>query len=237
MDQQAPASSATTTRSAEVIDKHRKYLWPAVTTYYEQPIAVEKALGHDVWDFDGKKYLDFFGGILTVSIGHSHPKVTKAVQEQAAKLVHVSTLYPNKPQADLAEKIAQVTPEGSNLTQTFFTNSGSEADETAVQLAKAATGSNTIIGLRHGYAGRTVLARQLTAHQNYRPIEDEMTGVKQAVSPYCYRCPFKLSYPSCDLACAKDLNELIQTTTSGRVAAFLAETIQGVGGFITPPKE
>jgi len=223
--------------SEEIIAKHKKHLWPCITTYYDTPIVVDHAKGHEVWDADGRKYLDFFGGILTVSVGHSHPRVTKAVQEQTEKLVHVSTLYPMKPQADLAEKIAEITPAGGDLTTSFFTNSGSEADETAVQLAKSATGSNTIIGLRHGYSGRTVLARQLTAHANYRPIEDEMTGVKQAHSPYCYRCPWKANPDTCGMECATDIEELIQTTTSGRVAAFLAETIQGVGGFITPPKD
>jgi alanine-glyoxylate transaminase/(R)-3-amino-2-methylpropionate-pyruvate transaminase len=224
-------------KSTEIIEKHRKYLFPCVATYYEEPIAVDHALGHEVFDAEGRKYLDFFGGILTVSVGHSHPKVTQAVKAQVEKLVHISTLYPMKPQADLAEKIAQKTPAGANLTQTFFTNSGSEADETAVLLAKMATGSNTIVGLRHGYAGRTTLARQLTAHAAYRGVDDEMTGVKQAHAPYCYRCPFKLRPETCSLECAQDIEELIQTTTTGRIAAFLAETIQGVGGFITPPKD
>jgi 4-aminobutyrate aminotransferase-like enzyme len=223
--------------SSEILAKHRRHLWPCITTYYEEPVVVDRAKGHEVWDADGKKYLDFFGGILTVSVGHSHPHVTQAVQKQAEKLVHVSTLYPMKPQADLAEKIAGITPKGGDLTTLFFTNSGSEADETAVQLAKSATGSNTVIGLRHGYSGRTVLARQLTAHSSYRGLDDEMTGVKQAHSPYCYRCPWKASPETCGMECAQDIEELIQTTTPGRVAAFLAETIQGVGGFITPPKD
>jgi 4-aminobutyrate aminotransferase len=224
-------------KARELNRRQREVLFPGVLTYYSEPMPVEKALGLSVWDFEGNEYLDFFGGILTVSVGHSHPRVTEAVRDQVGKLVHVSTLYPNEPQVELAERIARVTPEGSGLTCSFFTNSGSEADETAVALAKMATGSNTIIGLRHGYSGRTVLARQLTAHAPWRGLDDEMAGVKQAVSPYCYRCPFKLSYPSCDLACARDIEELIQTCTPGHVGAFLAETIQGVGGFITPPKE
>ncbi len=221
----------------ELLAKQKEHLWPAVITYYEKPIPVAKAAGFTVEDLDGKRYLDFFGGILTVSVGHSHPRVTEAVKAQVEKLVHVSTLYPTEPQVALAAKIASQTPKDAGLTTSFFTNSGSEADETAVLLAKMATGSSTVIGLRHGYAGRTVLARQLTAHAPWRGGDDEMTGVKHALSPYCYRCPFKMKYPECELACAKDIEELIQTTTPGRVAAFLAETIQGVGGFITPPKE
>jgi 4-aminobutyrate aminotransferase-like enzyme len=232
-----PTGATSASASQEVVEKHKKYLFPAVITYYEQPLPIERASGMDVWDFDGKKYLDFFGGILTVSVGHSHPKVSAAVKAQVDKLVHVSTLYPNKPQADLAEKIANLMPTDSGLTSTFFTNSGSEADETAVLLAKMATGSNTIVGLRHGYAGRTVLARQLTAHAGWRGVDDEMAGVKHGHPPYCYRCPFKASPDTCSFECATDLEELIQTTTPGHIAAFLGETIQGVGGFITPPKD
>ncbi|GIW72991.1 MAG: aminotransferase [Planctomycetota bacterium] len=229
------ASGAERARAA--IARQRRYLFPAVITYYTEPLAVERAEGTRVWDMEGREYLDFFGGILTVSVGHSHPGVTGAVKDQVERLVHVSTLYVNEPQVLLAEKIASITPEGSGLSCSFFTNSGSEADETAVALAKMATGANTIIGLRHGYAGRTVLARQLTAHAAWRGLDDEMTGVKQAHAPYCYRCPFGQKYPDCGIRCAQDLRELIQTTTPGRIAGFLAETILGVGGFIVPPPE
>jgi 4-aminobutyrate aminotransferase-like enzyme len=119
----------------------------------------------------------------------------------------------------------------------YFTASGTEADETAVMMAQLATGNTEIIALRHGYSGRSMLAQSLTAHSTWRALPTQVAGVKHAVSPYCYRCPLHLTYPSCGIACAKDLEELIRTTTTGRIAGFLAEPIQGVGGFITPPPE
>ncbi|MFQ5426995.1 MAG: aspartate aminotransferase family protein, partial [Gaiellales bacterium] len=110
-------------------------------------------------------------------------------------------------------------------------------DETAVVLAQVFTGAQELIALRHGYSGRSMLAQSLTAHASWRAIPSQVAAVKHAVSPYCYRCPFGLAYPGCDVKCAADLEELICTTTTGRIAGFLAEPIQGVGGFITPPKE
>ena len=104
-------------------------------------------------------------------------------------------------------------------------------------LAQLSTGATEIVALRHGYSGRSMLAQSLTAHSTWRPLPTQVAGVKHAVSPYCYRCPLKLTYPSCGVACAKDIEELIRTTTTGRIAGFLAEPIQGVGGFITPPPE
>src|SRR5690606_2012517 len=119
----------------------------------------------------------------------------------------------------------------------FFTASGTEADETAVMMAQLYTGHSELVALRHGYSGRSLLAQSLTAHQSYRALPTQVAAIKHAPAPYCYRCPLKLEYPSCGVACAKDLEELIQTTTTGRIAGMLAEPIQGVGGFITPPKE
>ncbi len=104
-------------------------------------------------------------------------------------------------------------------------------------MAELHTGSNEVVALRHGYSGRSMLAQSLTAHSTWRALPTQIAGVKHAVSPYCYRCPLHLTYPSCGIACAKDIEELIRTTTTGRVAGFLAEPIQGVGGFITPPPE
>ncbi|MDP6370380.1 MAG: aminotransferase class III-fold pyridoxal phosphate-dependent enzyme, partial [Planctomycetota bacterium] len=123
------------------------------------------------------------------------------------------------------------------LSKSFFTASGTEADETAVSLAQVATGSIELIALRHGYSGRSLLAQSLTAHAPWRAIPTQVAGIKHAPAPYCYRCPMGAEYPACDLQCARDLEELIQTTTTGSIAGFLAEPIQGVGGFVTPPLE
>jgi len=135
----------------------------------------------------------------------------------------------------LAEKLAQITP--GKLQKTFFTSSGTEADETAVFLAQHFTNRQEIIALRHGYSGRSMLAMSLTAHASWRHGGTHIAGIKHAFNPYCYRCPLGLEYPSCDIKCAQDIEDLILTTTSGEIAGFLAEPIQGVGGFITPPKE
>ncbi|MCB1049484.1 MAG: aspartate aminotransferase family protein [Acidobacteria bacterium] len=219
----------------EVLDKHKKHLFPAVKNFYQDPLVAVEAKGATVTDIEGNQYLDFFGGILTISVGHAHPEVNAAIMAQLSRISHITTLYPTLPIVELAERLASITP--GNLEKCFFTASGTEADETAVIMAQCFTGNQEIIGLRHGYSGRSLLAQALTAHNTWRAIPTQVAAVKHAPSPYCYRCPFKLSYPSCGVACAKDLDELIQTTTTGRIAGMLAEPIQGVGGFIVPPKE
>ncbi|MCA8979789.1 MAG: aspartate aminotransferase family protein [Planctomycetes bacterium] len=221
--------------SAGVRAGHAKHLLPAVANYYAESVVLESGSGLRVRDLDGREYLDFFGGILTVSVGHCEPRVVGAIQAQAARLGHVSTLYPTVPIVELAERIARITP--GKLSKTMFTCSGTEADETAVMLAQVCTGATELIALRHGYSGRSMLAQSLTAHSPWRAVPSQIAGIKHAMSPYCYRCPLGLEYPSCKVKCATDLEELIQTTTTGRIAGFLAEPIQGVGGFITPPKE
>ena len=220
----------------EIIEKQKKYLFSAVATYYDEPLVVDHAKDQYVYDTDGKEFLDFFGGILTVSVGHCNEKVTRAIDEQTHKVQHLSTLYANEPQVRLAEKLAQITP--GRLEKSFFTNSGTEANETAVLLAQIHTRCQDIITLRHSYSGRSYLALSLSAQSSWRLMPNVVPGVHHIANAYCYRCPFGLTYPSCDLKCAKDAEEAIQTMTSqGRVAAFLAEPIQGVGGFIVPPKE
>lgn len=221
--------------SDEIRANHKEYLFPSVINYYKEPLAIESGAGAYVTDPEGNKYLDFFGGILTVSVGHCNPKVTEKINEQVNKLQHVSTLYPTENIGLLAKKLAEISP--GELKKSFFTNSGTEADETAVFLAKHFTGKQEIIALRHGYSGRSMLAMSLQGHSSWRHGGTHIAGIKHAASPYCYRCPFSLEYPGCELKCAADIEELILTTTTGQIAGFIAEPIQGVGGFITPPKE
>ncbi|MFN2549808.1 MAG: aspartate aminotransferase family protein [Myxococcales bacterium] len=217
--------------------KQKELLFPNVGTYYQEPLVVESAKGMFVKDVEGREYLDFFGGILTVSVGHCHPRVTEAVIEQQNKLVHVSTLYPTVPQIELAEKLVRIRPM-KDPAKVFFTNSGTEANETAVAAAKEATGRQELVVLRHNYGGRGTLALSMMGNKSYRPkTQSEIPSIRFAHSPYCYRCDFGLKYPDCGVACAKDLKSLIETTTDGEIAAFMAEPIQGVGGFIVPPKE
>src|SRR5262249_48091042 len=219
----------------EIIKKHKQYLFPSVATYYADPLVADHASMQYLWDSEGKKYLDFFGGIVTISVGHTNPKITSVMKQQIDKLQHTSTLFPNEAIVSLAEKIAQITP--GEISQCMFTNSGTEANETAVQLARIHTGNFEIVALRHGYSGRSQLAQGLTGHAPWRKSLPATVGVVHALNAYCYRCPLGKTYPSCDIACAKDVEATIQTTTSGQIAAFLAEPIQGVGGFITPPNE
>ena len=181
-----------------------------------------------------EKSFGFFGGILTVSVGHCNEKVTKAIHDQTDRLQHISTLYANEPQVRLAEKLAQIAP--GRLEKSFFTNSGTEANETAVLLAQIYTKCQDVITLRHSYSGRSYLALSLSAQSSWRLMPNVVPGVHHIPNAYCYRCPFGLTYPSCDLKCAKDVEEAIQTTRRRADRAFLAEPIQGVGGFITPRK-
>ena len=221
--------------SETVRKKHQEYLFPAVKNYYKESVAVARAKGARVEDMEGNSYLDFFGGILTVSVGHANEEVNREVITQINNLTHVSSLYPTLPVVELAEKLVNLAP--GKLDKCFFTASGTEADETAVMMAQLYTGNYELIALRHGYSGRSLLAQSLTAHASWRALPTQVAAVKHALSPYCYRCPLKLTYPECGVACAEDVEELIQTTTTGQIAGILVEPIQGVGGFITPPPE
>jgi 4-aminobutyrate aminotransferase len=222
-------------KQQEILAKHKEYLFSCVANYYEEPLVVERAKDSLVYDVDGREYLDFFGGIVTISVGHCNDKVVAAIEEQVRKVQHTSALYPTEPHVRLAEKLAAITP--GALKQSFFTNSGTEANETAVLVAQLYTRAQDVVALRHSYSGRTQLAMSLTGNYAWRLTPTSSPNVHHIPNAYCYRCPFGLTYPSCDLKCAKDLESAIQTATSGKLAAFIAEPIQGVGGFITPPKE
>jgi 4-aminobutyrate aminotransferase len=220
----------------EIIKKYKQYLFPSISTYYSEPLVTDHASMQYLWDVDGNKYLDFFGGIVTISVGHANPRVTSKIKAQVDKLQHASTLFPNEAIVALAEKLAQITP--GEISQSFISNSGTEANETAIQVARMSTGNYEVVALRHGYSGRSQLAQSLSAQNTWRrslPVPSQ--GIVHALNPYCYRCPLGKTYPDCGIACTKDVEAVIQTTTSGQIAAFIAEPIQGVGGFITPPPE
>lgn len=219
--------------SSDAVRKHKQFLFPAVSMYYQEPLALVKGEGHYVWDDQGRRYLDAFGGVLTVSVGHANPKVVNAIVEQVKRISHTSTLYANQPQSDLAEKLASIAP--GNLKKSFFTSSGTEANETAMNAARHATGRMEIITLRHSYSGRSLQTLAGCGQSNWKKLPTLVPGIHHAHAPYCYRCPFGAEYPTCGLKCADDLEELIQTETSGEIAAFMAETIIGSGGFIVPP--
>jgi len=220
----------------EILLASQDYLFPAIFHYYKEPLVIARAKDQFVYDADGRAYLDFFGGILTISVGHCNDKVNAQIHRQVDTLQHCSTVFVTEPQAALAKKIASLTP-GGRLTKSFFTNSGTEANETAIMAARCYTGSSEIIALRHSYHGRSAVTMALTGQSAWRMAGAVQPGIVHAHNAYCYRCPFGLTYPLCGVRCAEDVEELIRSSTSGRVAGFIGEPIQGVGGFITPPKE
>ncbi|KAK3606885.1 hypothetical protein CHS0354_018479 [Potamilus streckersoni] len=222
-------------KSRAIADKQKKHIWSAVSLFYKDPVAIDKGEGLYVWDADGNQYLDFFGGILTTSVGYNHPKIVKRIAEQAAKVMHTSTLYPIKNMADLGEKMAEITPDG--LDTSFFTNSGTEANEMAVLAAREYTGNHDFFALRHAYSGSSNLTKTMTAQHTWRFNSNDASGIKYTMNAYCYRCPLKLKPESCGTACAQDFENAVKTMSSGRIAGILCEPIQGVGGFITPPPD
>jgi 4-aminobutyrate aminotransferase-like enzyme len=220
----------------EIILANQQYLFPSVFHYFKEPLVVTRAKDQFVWDAHGNQYLDFFGGIVTISVGHCNETVNRKVAAQMDTLQHVSTVFANEPQAALAKRIAGLTP-GGKLTKSFFTNSGTEANETAILTSRCYTGSFDVVALRHSYHGRSALAMSATGQGAWRLGGAPAAGFTHALNAYCYRCPLGLAYPTCNVRCARDMEEMIRTSTSGRLAAFIAEPIQGIGGFITPPKE
>ena len=231
-----PSGVATLRKSQEVMEAQRRFVFPCAKPLYDQPLVLVEGEGVRVTDADGREYLDLFGGILTTSVGHCHPTVVARTQEQMAHLGHTSTLYVTEPQVEAARRLAGLAP--GRLSQTFFTNSGTEAIETAIHMACIHTGRTEIIALRQAYHGRSFLATNITAVSDWRPMASTFPGIKHTLTPYPYRCPF--CQPPCDDSCTeafvKDLEDVIQTTTNGRPAAFIAESIMGVGGYIVPPE-
>jgi alanine-glyoxylate transaminase/(R)-3-amino-2-methylpropionate-pyruvate transaminase len=222
------------TKSEDVLAGQREFLFPAVRPLYDQPLVLDGGEGVRVRDVEGREYLDLFSGILTTSVGHCHPNVVERVRAQIGRLGHTSPLYVTEPQVEAARRLAEIAPGG--LSQTFFTNSGTEAIETAIHLAFLHTGRSEIIALRLAYHGRSFLATNLNAMKAWRPLSSSFPGVKHAMTPYPYRCLFKQPCDeSCGEAFARDLEDIISTTTNGRPAAFIAESVLGVGGYIVPP--
>ncbi|MCY3906550.1 MAG: aspartate aminotransferase family protein [Anaerolineaceae bacterium] len=221
---------------AALMERYERVIFPAVAPYYpDQPLVVDRARDQELWDRDGKRYLDFFGGVLTISVGHCNEEITARTMEQLQRVQHTSTLFVNEIMVEVAEKLSALTP--GALQKSFFTNSGSEADETAILAARCYTGNNDVIALRHAYSGRTMQAMSLSAHGNWRLGNVIDPHVRHVRSPYTYRAPLDLTPDEVVDLCIADLEELIATCTNGRIAAFIAEPIQGVGGYIVPPQD
>lgn len=221
----------------ELIGIRKKHFLPTAFLYHQEPIELTKAQGEYVWDRSGKRYLDAIGGIVCIASGHNHPKIKALIKEMLDQdeIQHTSLLYLSHPVTELAEKVVQHTPKG--VDRVTFTNSGSEANEMALLASRQSTGENIVVNLRHGYHGGTAGTIAQCGQHSWRFRAQPHGGTVSAQAPYCYRCPFGKKPDSCALECAKDLERTIQTSTHGKIAAFIAEPILGVGGFITPPPE
>ncbi|MFY9140505.1 MAG: aspartate aminotransferase family protein [Thermacetogeniaceae bacterium] len=219
----------------EIIKKKKEYIIPCLYHFYQEPPQMVRGEGQYLYDSTGKKYLDFYAGVSVINAGHCHPEITERICQQVKTLQHVCNIYLTQPMLELAEKLAQITP--GRLKKSFFCNSGTEANEGAILLAKIATGRSELLALEGGLHGRTYLTMSLTGMRFWRTDPTPAGGISFAPNAYCYRCPLNLSYPACDLACAEQVRRVIETSTSGEVAALIAEPIQGNAGIITPPAE
>ncbi len=217
-----------------ILEKKKKYIMPCLGHFYQNPRQIVRGSMQYLYDSEGRKYLDCFAGVSVMNCGHCNPEITKKVCSQVETLQHVCNIYLTENFVNLAERLAEVTP--GKLQKSFFCSTGTEANEGALLLASIYTGSSEFIALQNGLHGRTKLTMSLTGIGMWRTDPNPVGGIHFAPNPYCYRCPLGRKYPECDLACANQLEPLIQTTTSGRPAAFIAEPIQGNAGIVVPPE-
>lgn len=223
------------TTTQELLDRYTAVMPSFVKPMFDQPISIERGDGGYVWDLEDNRYLDFFGGILTTMIGHSVPEVVAAVQEQAAKVMHTSTLYLNEQMISFAEEVAQVS--GIPDARVLFTTSGSEANDTAILLATNYRKSNQVLAMRNSYHGRSLTAQAVTSHSSWLTSSHSGLDVHFVQGGYRLRSPFRgMEDEAYTQACVSDLVQLLDMTDAGGFAALIAEPIQGVGGFATPPE-
>ncbi|MEW1926068.1 aspartate aminotransferase family protein [Streptomyces sp. NPDC088360] len=213
--------------------RHQAVLPAWLALYYADPLEITHGEGRHVWDADGKRYLDFFGGILTTMTAHALPEVTKAVSDQAGRIIHSSTLYLNRPMIDLAERVAGLS--GIPDARVFFTTSGTEANDTALLLATAHRRSNQILAMRNSYHGRSFTAVGITGNNAWSPTSLSPLQTLYVHGGVRSRGPYAaLSDAEFIEACVADLKDMLGQARGG-VAALIAEPIQGVGGFTSPP--
>ncbi|HEV2453446.1 MAG TPA: aminotransferase class III-fold pyridoxal phosphate-dependent enzyme [Verrucomicrobiae bacterium] len=220
--------------AAEVLALRRQYLNPGIFLYYKSPIMLVEGSMQYVWDDSGKRYLDAIAGIVTVSVGHCHPQVVAAANQQNERLQHSTTIYLHPNVALYAQKLASKMP--GDLKVCYFVNSGSEANDLALLMARAATGNYDAIALRNGYHGGNASGMGMTAQSTWKYNVPHSFGVHHAIAPYPYRGPFGYDDPDAGKKYANDVKDIIDTATPGKIAAFIAESIQGVGGFVEFPK-
>jgi 4-aminobutyrate aminotransferase len=221
-------------KHSDLLARHKEVLPSWMALYYQEPIAIVDGEGRRVTDAEGNMYLDFFGGILTTMSGYRVPEVVEAIKEQADRMLHTSTLYLIESQIELAEKIAELS--GIPDAKVFFTNSGTEANDTALMLATQYRKSNQVLALRGSYHGKSHSAVAITGQKSWSATSFSPFSVTYVHGGYKLRSPFgHLPDDEYTAACVDDLRDLLDIATAGDVAAMIAEPIQGVGGFATPP--
>src|SRR5512138_523001 len=222
--------------SNEISEMNRQYTFFSWSVQGQvHPIPVEKAEGVYFWDTDGKRYLDFASQLVNTNVGHQHPKVVRAIQEQAAKLAFVAPGLATEPRGLLGKKLAEITP--GDLCKTFFTLGGAEANENAIKLARLYTGRYKILSRYRSYHGATYGAIALTGDYRRLAVEPAMPGVVHFLDPYCYRCPFGWTRETCHRECIQHVEEIIQLEGPDQIAAIVLEGVTGTNGLIVPPDD
>ena len=213
---------------AEVLATRKQFANPAIFTIYKDPLMLVE--GHRQWLFDetGRRYLDMLAGIVTVSCGHAHPKVTTRVQEQAELLAHTTTIYLHPLMGEFAKRLAAKMPPGLDVT--YFVNSGSEANDLAIMMARLYTENFDVIALRNGYHGGSPTSMGITSHHTWKFPAQLSAGIHHTANPDPYRSLFAGSPEQIATQSAQDIREIVKFSTPGRIAAFIAESLQGVGG-------
>ncbi len=219
---------------ADLLARHRAVLPSWMALYYDEPIALVDGDGRHVVDAEGNRYLDFFGGILTTMSGYNVPEVVEAIRRQAGRMLHTSTLYLIESQIELAERIAELS--GIPDAKVFFTNSGTEANDAALMMATQYRSSNQVLAMRNSYHGKSHSTVAITGNTAWTPTQLSPFNVTYVQSGYRLRSPFRhLDDDAYIAACVDDLRDLLRVAVPGHPACLIAEPIQGVGGFATPP--
>src|SRR6188474_80156 len=218
----------------EVLRLRREFLNPGIFLYYKKPLMIVEGKMQYVWDAEGRRYLDALGGIVTISVGHCHPDVVEAARRQNETLQHSTTIYLHPNIAQYAEKLAAKMP--GDLKVCYFVNSGSEANDLALLLARTYTGNYDVVALRNAYHGGNAAGMALTAHSTWKFNVPHSFGVHHAIAPYPYRGAYGYDDPDAGRKYADDVKSLIDYATPGKIAGFIAESIQGVGGFVEFPQ-
>jgi len=220
----------------EIVSLNREYTFFSWSVQAQvNPIPMTKAEGIYFWDADGKRYLDFSSQLMNLNIGHQHPKVVKAIQDQAAALAYAHPSMATEPRGLLGKKIAEVTP--GNLKKTFFCLGGAEANENAIKMARFYTGRHKILARYRSYHGATHGAIALTGDYRRLPVEPAMPGVVHFLDPFCYRCPFGWTRKTCHRECIQHVEEIIGYEGADKIAAIIMEGVTGSNGLIVPPDD